>query len=69
MPQEDLGPVGDDGAGAGARETVEPRAQEAPRPGLPPEELLDAGGEGLGQDAAPVALFRAASSTVRSQSL
>jgi len=69
VPQENLGAVGDERAREGTGETVEPLAQEGPRLGLLPEELLYAGGEGRGQDAAPVALFRAAISTVRSQSL
>ena len=69
VPQEDLCAVGDERAREGSGEAVEPRAQEGPRLGLLPEELLDAGGERRGQDAAPVARFRAAISTLRSQSL
>jgi hypothetical protein len=69
VPQEDLGPVGDDRARPGLGEPVEPTAKEGPRLGLLPEELLDGAGEFGGQDASPLAFVRAAISTVRSQSL
>jgi hypothetical protein len=69
VAQLDLGPVRDERSREGFGEAVEPPAEKGPGLRLLPEELLDSGGEGGGQDASPTAFVRAAISTVRSQSL
>jgi len=69
VPEEDLGPLRDDGAVLRRREAREAGRKEGPLPLLLPEELRDAGSEAGGQGRPPGIRRRASISTVRSQSL
>ncbi len=69
VAQEDFGPVGDEGTRERVGESGRALPEERPLLQLPPEELLDVPGEVDLQGRAPGIRWRAAISTVRSQSL